>query len=54
MDITLPIQEAEQASSRTWADITAQEEEREQQKSRTDQDTGILTGDQETGMVKRS
>ena len=46
MDINLPVQEAEQTSPRTWADVTAQDEE-EQQKSIDDQDTGTQTGDQE-------
>ena len=46
MDINLPVQEAEQTSPQTWADITAQDEE-EQQQSIDDQDTGIQTGDQE-------
>ena len=46
MDINLPIQEAEQTTPRTWAEITDQDEE-EQKKSIDDQDTGIQTGDRE-------
>ena len=44
--MTLPIQEAQQTSSQSWAEIVAQDEEREHQ-SMTDQATGVRTGDQE-------
>ena len=39
-------EEEKQASSQSWAEITAQDEE-EEQKSKTDQDTGVQIGDQE-------
>ena len=40
------LEKEKQASSQSWADITAQDEE-EEQKSKTDQDTGVQTGNQE-------
>ena len=46
MDTSLPVQEAEQTTPRTWAEINDQDEE-EQKKSIDDQDTGIQTGDRE-------
>ena len=44
--MTPQLEEEKQASSQSWADITAQDEE-EEQKSKTDQDTGVQTGDQD-------
>ena len=46
MDVNVPVQQAEQITPRTWAEITDQDEE-EQKKSIDDQDTGIRTGDRE-------
>ena len=48
MDMTLPIEEAQQTSSQSWAEIKAQDEEREHW-SMTDQATGVRTEDQEHG-----
>ena len=45
-DIIPQLEEDKQASSQSWAEITAQEEEEEQQ-SMTAQDTGVQIGDQE-------
>ena len=46
MDMTPQLEEEKQASSQSWAEITAQDEE-EEQKSKTDQDTGVQIGDPE-------
>ena len=44
--MTPQMEENKRVSSQSWAEITARDEE-EDQRSKMDQDTGVLTGDQE-------
>ena len=46
VEVNPQLEESKRVSSQSWAEITAQDEE-EEQKSKTDQNTGVQTGDQE-------